>query len=126
VSLLGKDTSGKNGWVYQGISAYLPVDQTRGTTTPLYVYFNTFSNDHFYTRNFNLLKRGGKFGWKFQGVEGLVYQTQQQGTVPFHRYYNAKVKDHYYTADWSVLGKAGKNGWVYQGIEGFVFPPKSA
>ena len=127
--------TGKNGWKYEGIAAYVWPDpkgadgsqpaQTGGKIdqmpllVPLYRYWNVHFRDHFYTTLWKEVEVG-THGWQFQGVQGLVYATQAEGTTPLYRYWNIQTLDHFYTTNKNVLGDGGKNGWVYEGVQCYV------
>ena len=103
-------------------------------SSPLYRYYNSGSNDHFYTTNFAEIGTTtpgsvGNFGYKYEGVAGYCYKTQTTGTVPFFRYWNDIMGDHFYTTNLkyneigtTTPGNVGKYGYKSEGVACYVFP----
>jgi hypothetical protein len=113
---------GREGWAYQDVAGRVFGWRVRGTV-PLYVYFNTRVNDHYYTTDIGPLGKGGKYGWKYEGIEGYVYKRAgARGSVPLYQYYNEEVHDHFYTTNWSALRTGGSNGWKYNGVAAYILP----
>lgn len=120
---------GSEEWTAEGVSCYVwpvPQAETEKSTpnhyallVPLYRYWNKRFGDHFYTTVWKEVEVG-THGWEYQGVQALVYATQQPGTVALHRYWNIRTLDHFYTTNYNALGAGGENGWKYEGIECYV------
>jgi hypothetical protein len=87
---------------------------------PLYRYWNPTTIDHFYTTNFRELGRG-RFGYRYEGIQGYVSPRRLRGTVPLYRYWNPTIRDHFYTTNFRELGR-GRAGWRYEGIQCYVNP----
>lgn len=121
----------KNGYVYNGIEAYVYKEQ-RNNTIPLYRYYCPIRKNSFYTTDPDELGIGvvGKFvklGYKYKGIEAYVYSTKTDKTVPLYRYYNSNIKNHFYTIDPNELGigELGdivKHNYQYTGIQAYVVP----
>jgi subtilisin family serine protease len=111
---------GFDGWIYEGVQAYLRPDNAAGTT-PMYRYVNTGNGDHFYTTNFGELGNAGFGGWIYEGVTGYVPTTAAADTSPLYRYFNTSNGDHFYTTNFGELGNAGFGGLIYEGVQSQVW-----
>lgn len=105
------------GIVLFGIAAFagfLPITFPSISAVPLYRYHNLFSGDYVYTtnRNANLDE------WIFEGNEGFVYTTEQNGTVPLYEFYNQEISQHFYTTNKTA---EGSNDLKLQGVVGYVY-----
>jgi hypothetical protein len=40
-----------------------------------------------------------KLGYRFEGIAGYIYPTQQSGAAPLYRAYRAIGNDHFYTVN---------------------------
>jgi len=89
-----------------------------------YIYSNSKAFNHFYTTDWSELG-SGKYGYRYEGIEGYVCKSQIKDTVPLYRYYSNKVHDHLYTTNWNELG-SGKHSYIYKKIEGYVYKSQKA
>lgn len=70
--------SGAKGYVYQGVAGftYISSNYVDGTAqcgrNLIYRYWNATKLDHFYTSNWNELKKGGN-GWVYEGTVGYIH-----------------------------------------------------
>ena len=78
---------------------------------PLYRYWNPRIVDHFYTANYNELRRGNH-NWKYEGVQCRLLRHRYSGTVPLYRYWSGR--DHFYTTNIREIGtsKPGNNSFI--------------
>lgn len=88
---------------------------------PLYRYWNSNYNDHYYTTNFDDKASYEKVGYSYDWIEGYLCKNQESGTVPLYRYWNEKKKDHYYTTNPNDKASYEKAGYRYDWIEGYVY-----
>jgi hypothetical protein len=88
---------------------------------PLFRYYNSKINKHYYTINFNEFGNGAN-GWAFEKIACLVFATGEKNrvSVPFFRYFNPKNGDHFYTAQLGELGP-GDLGYRLEGPVCFIF-----
>lgn len=89
-------------------------------TVPFYRYWNGAATNHVYNTDFNELGSGSGYGFKFEWVQGHIYDTQQSGTIPLYRYWNWQVNDNFYTTNWNELGY-GNYGYTFERVAGYVF-----
>jgi subtilisin family serine protease len=89
-------------------------------TVPFYRYWNGATTNHVYNTDFNELGSGSGYGFKFEWVEGHIYDTQQSGTIPLYRYWSWQVNDNFYTTNWNELGY-GNYGYTFERVAGYVF-----
>ena len=73
--------------------------------------------------NYNEL-RGGKNGWKYEGIACKLLVYQYPGSLPLYRYWNGK--DHFYTTNpneigTTVPGVTGKHGYKSEGVTGYCY-----
>ena len=100
---------------------------------PFYRYWKSSKSDHFYTTNFEEIGTAipgsvGRFDYKSEGIQCLVYSTQVMGTVPLYRYWAGdSVINHFYTTNAQEIGtttkgQRGAYGYVSEGIVAYCFP----
>lgn len=89
-------------------------------TVPFYRYWNGAGTNHVYNTNFSELGSGSAYGFKFEWVQGHIYDTQESGTIPLYRYWNWQVNDNFYTTNWNELGY-GNYGYTFERVAGYVF-----
>ena len=97
-----------------------------------YRYWRAPGADHFYTTNVNeigVVVPGivGRYGYKGEGIQCLLYDKQIAGSVPLYRYFLGSRVDHFYTTNSAEIGtttsgQRGKYGFVSEGIAGYCFP----
>ena len=69
----------------------------------------------------------GRFEYKSEGIQCLIYSKPQTGTVPLYRYWSGgQVIDHFYTTNPSEIGtttngQTGAFDYVSEGIAGYCF-----
>ena len=129
-------TKGKSGYIYEGVACKcLSASDPNGGTVPLYKYWSSAVNDHFYTTNaaeVGTTKLGelGLNGYTSEGIACWVYTTRGEGEgsrIPLYRYLNPNHKHHFYTTSKdevgvTTIGTVGKDGFVSEGVVGWVFP----
>ena len=99
------------------------------TTTPLYRYWKGSVSDHFYTTNpaeIGTTSPGqvGKYGYKSEGIQCIIYKYHVLGSVPLYRYWKPSANDHFYTTNADEIGtttpgQTGKHGYKSEGVAGF-------
>ncbi len=85
-------------------------------------YWSETDKDHFYTTKEDdigttTIGQTGKYGYKFEGVWGYCFPTEEVGTTALYQYYNDVVKNHFY-----YTGETDASGYKYDGIVCFVYP----
>ncbi len=127
---------GKYGFVFEGYVGICLAKIARGSV-PLLRYFN--GKEHFYTTSpkeigTTVLGKTGKYGYKYEGIEGYVYTKNTAftrknlrilGLAPLYRYFNGL--DHFYTMNAKEIGttkpgKLGKHGYKSEGIACWMWP----
>lgn len=88
---------------------------------PLFRYYNSKINKHYYTTNFDEFGNGAN-GWVFEKVACLVFPNgdRYRGVAPLFRYFNAKNGDHLYTTQFRELGQ-GDLGYVLEGPVCYIY-----
>ena len=103
-------------------SVYLVLDLVR--------YWKSSKSDHFYTINVDEIGTAtsgavGRFDYRSEGIQCLVYNKPRPGTVPLYRYWSGgNVIDHFYTTNPAEIGtttrgRSGAHGYVSEGIAGY-------
>ena len=82
-----------------GIAVY--AGQAPGSL-PIYRLYNPNTGKHYYT--LNLLERDNlqTIGWRFESIEGFMFDTQVANTTPIYRLYNKSTGTHLYTHELAV------------------------
>jgi predicted Zn-dependent protease len=94
--------------------------------TPVYRFFNSVSNCHFYTisqvEKNNLICCDPNMD--FEGIAWYAYPNQQLNTVPVYRFYSEVLKYHFYTADETEKERlvCCDPVWHYEGIAWYIYP----
>ena len=86
--------NGSGGWVYEGIKAYIFTEdalapQSTTCLKPFMRYYNSGTDDHYYTPNWNEMKFGAN-GWTYEGVEGYLATSAScyaPNAKPVYKYY---------------------------------------
>ena len=122
-------TIGNHGYRSEGIECQIH-RRKQPNTYPLYRYWNSDRNDHFYTISSDEIGTTtpgviGKHGYKSEGIAGYCFKKQLADTVPLYGYWNRKQKDHLYTTSASEIGTTtpkhmGKHGYISEGITCYV------
>lgn len=102
------------GWSYEGVEGYIFNIQVSGRY-PLYRYYNSSSNDHLYTLDYNELG-GGNYGYVYEGIVGYANNAQVTGSVPLYRFYNGR---HFYTMNYN---EGTGSGFTFERICCYVMP----
>lgn len=101
------------------VFAWAPL--ARATMVPLYHYYNSSNNDHFYTTNYSELGTGA-FGWNYVDVICHVSDTSTEYNgalkIPLYEYVNNGR--HFFTTNYNRLG-AGAANWTYVKIACYVW-----
>lgn len=116
--VINPGTGTTNGIVY---SSFDMTTMPPSGTVPFYRYWNGGSvTNHLYNTNFSEIGSGSAYGYKFEWVQGHIYDTQVSGTTALYRYWNGSLQDNFYTTNWGELGY-GAYGYNYERIAGYVF-----
>lgn len=69
---------------------------------PIYRLYNPNTGKHYYT--LNLLERDNlqTIGWRYESIEGFMFDTQVANTTPIYRLYNKSTGTHLYTHELAV------------------------
>ncbi|PIL35317.1 hypothetical protein GSI_02042 [Ganoderma sinense ZZ0214-1] len=114
-----------NGYVAQGIAAYiLPSDTEAPTAVPLFRMYSAQYRDHYYTANATnrdvLLSQSS---YVSDGIAGFVYPDQECGTVPFYRIYDHAIGDNFFTTDQAeIYDFVDQLGYTDRGVTAYVNP----
>jgi len=104
-----------------------PTARPTVSATPFYRYYHHGIQDHFYTRDWNELRRGSAAHWQYEGTECRLFGIQVSGTVPLYRYWGNH--DHFYTTNINEIGTAragqrGRHNYVSEGVAGYCYPQR--
>ncbi|KAJ7608393.1 hypothetical protein FB45DRAFT_1039728 [Roridomyces roridus] len=77
---------------------------------PFYRAFNSPDTDHWYTPDVNAMNTFNKEGWLLEGVLGLVFLTQEEGTAPLFHLINLATIDNFYTMNISEVRSRLRRG----------------
>lgn len=89
--------------------------------TPFYRFYKSSVVDHFYSTDFNEL--GSAQGYKYEKIEGYIYQTQVPNTIPIYRYYSPSNPNHFYVREWKGYTFGA---YQFQKIAGYTYRKKVA
>ena len=96
------------------------ITKVKAQVEPVYQYYNSSTQKHFYTTDYNELGAGGN-GWTAQGILGYLHTTDfAQGAV--YRFYQGSSGAHYYTKNKSIF----PDGFTYETILGYEPGPPEA
>lgn len=99
--------------------------------TPVYRFFGTANQTHFFTAN--SAERNGVLAvqpvswYHYEGIAFYAYTSQVSGTVPVYRFFQLNsVGSHFYTAsqteaNYLIANEA--NQWKYEGVSFYAYPP---
>ena len=123
-SLIALYKAKKGNYQYMGTSGTVETSAT-STNTPVYRFYNSTKNDHFYTtdlqeRNQIIAKyNAGTMKYKY---EGIAWYAKKSSSKPMYRFFSSKWQDHYYTVSSSERNqiiakyKAGRITYAYEKI----------
>ncbi|QQQ78706.1 hypothetical protein IOD16_09790 [Saccharothrix sp. 6-C] len=99
-------------------------------TTQAIVQFHRLAKtvrDHFHTTDWNeVVTATSRDGYRYEGVDGVVFSVQEAGTVPFYRVRHRNSPDHFHTTSWAeVVRVTSWDNYVYEGIGAYVYPADS-
>jgi hypothetical protein len=117
------------GYQSEGIACRIFPYQTKDLS-PLYMYYNDETVDHFYTLNEEEIGTTtpgefGNHGYQSAGIAGYCSKEEFPGSIPLYRYWNHG--DHFYTTNVNEIGTTtpghiGKHGYYSEGIACYVLP----
>jgi len=69
---------------------------------PIYRLYNPNTGKHYYT--LNLIERDNlqSIGWRYESIEGFMFDSQAANTTPIYRLYNKSTGTHLYTHELAV------------------------
>lgn len=92
-------------------------------SSPIYRLYNPNTGKHYYT--LNLLERDNlqTIGWRFESIEGFMFDTQVANTTPIYRLYNTATGTHLYTHELAVKNAilASFATWQEHTLFGYAF-----
>ncbi|GJJ13268.1 hypothetical protein Clacol_007519 [Clathrus columnatus] len=89
---------------------------------PLYHAFSPQFADDFYTTSISEMESTLELSsFEGEGIIGLMFATQETGTIPLYRVFNPDMIDHSYTPDLSEVQYFESIGYDMQDIVGYVF-----
>merc|ERR1712217_174462 len=119
------------GYKSEGIACKIFPYQTNDLS-PLYMYYNDKTVDHFYTLNEEEIGTTtpgefGNHGYQSAGIAGYCSKEEFPGSIPLYRYWKSKSGDHFYTTNVNEIGTTtpghiGKHGYKSEGIACYVLP----
>ena len=123
--------TGHHGYTSEGTQCLLYTRQVAGTV-PLYRYWKSTVNDHFYTTTSSEIGTTtpgvtGQHGYISEGIAGYCFPSAVAGTVPLYRYWKDNVSDHFYTTNAAEIGTTtnghvGQHGYCSEGVVCYVIP----
>jgi hypothetical protein len=114
-------SEGFDGWVNEGITAYIYNIQIPGTV-PLYEFWDGMGWDHLYTTwGGGIPPTIHEKRWVLSDyITGYVFHNSTSGTVPLYGFWNVKQWDHLLTIERYPVELS--YGWTYEGIACHVYP----
>ena len=114
VSVLNNDASGT--WNFEGLS-YVANPSLSGGAVPLYRFYRTDRDVHFYTANESekdyIVNNPWATTWNFEGVAFYVYPVSHSGADRLvYRFYRTDRDVHFYTANESEKDYIVNNPWA--------------
>jgi len=118
-------------WIYEGIAYRTLAEQTNPNAVPVYRFWSTALNGHFYTID---EEERNKLITQFPDVwtyEGPVFYAFPEGlqpgdTSPVYRFWSESLGHHFYTIDEAEKQKLVDNFpdiWALEGIAWYAYPP---
>jgi len=105
----------KNGYIEEGIIAYVFREQAPATVA-FYRMFNNAIKHHFYTTSWpEAQSANANNGYIYEGIAAWVYENPIPGSVPFYRMYSPNTKDHVYT-----ISATPVNNYNLEGVAAYV------
>ena len=103
--------------------AWISPLQTANGASPLFMLYNTTTQDHLYTASVAEKNTCIAAGWQDHGIVGYVFNQQTTTTVPIYRLYRTLTGDHFYTTNAVERDTAIHwQGYSYEGIAGYAYP----
>lgn len=96
-----------NGYNFEGIGFFAFTSQVVGTV-PVYRYFSSLYNNHYYDRNFQNYS-----GYTYESIAFYAYPSSMNGASPVYRYMSHSDVDHHYTKN---PNESPFSGYNYEGI----------
>jgi len=131
---IGTTTQGHKGdhnYICEGVGFTVFTQHCNGLS-PIFRYFNSKVNDHFYTTNAaeigtTTTGKTGNNGYVCEGILGYISPNEFPGGIPIHRYFLDNKNDHFYTSNVNeigtiTVGHKGNHGYKYEGILGYAYP----
>lgn len=116
---------------YERIAYYLPVDENDPNAHPVYRFWSSTLNSHFYTisetERDNILNEYPTYVWELEGVVFYAYPEGDQpaDAKPVHRFWSAKNGTHFYTISEtekdSIIATYPTFTWAYEGIAWYAY-----
>ncbi|ABK14965.1 hypothetical protein Mthe_1183 [Methanothrix thermoacetophila PT] len=98
--------------------------QLYGAPIPVAAYGGLYRmygyGDHFYTTSYPEVQFANSIGYRYEGIAGYIYPSNQDGTIPLYRMYG--YGDHFYTTSYPEVQFANSIGYRYEGIAGYIYP----
>ena len=116
-STLGNGSN--SGYIFEGIGFFAFPGQASGTV-PVYGYYSSSKQDHFYTPNYSELG-GGSQGYSYEGIKFYAYTSAQNGSVPVYSYWSVSKADHFYTKNTDEFAVNGAQGYTNEGIKFYAY-----
>ncbi len=92
----------------------------------LYRFWDTTpgANQHFYTSDKSEKAVANQNPlYIYEGIQGYVYSTNENGRIPLYRLHNNTNGNHIYTTDETEKNNLVSTGWTYEKTEGYVYSP---
>ena len=115
---------------YEGIAYYVPIDESEPNVMPVYRFWSSTLNSHFYTisesEKNTILATYPTSVWEFEGSYFYAYPPGQQpsSAKPVYRFWSNSLKTHFYT-----ISESEKNHiqvtwphiWTYEEIAWYAY-----
>ena len=121
-----KNSSASSQSPQRRINATVAASASASTVAPVYRFFSTITNGHFYTMNTaerdNIIATSPSIN--YEGPAFFASNTDVSGLSPVHRFYNRLTGVHFYTITESERAFISKNyaNFLYEGISYYASP----
>lgn len=110
-------------WRYEGI-AFLAFSQQQAKTTPVYRFWSTAKQHHFYTASQEerdaVIAQYDPYIWNYEGIAYYAYPYPLAQSTPVYRFWSDTKQGHFYTASAperdTVIATYPDHIWRYEGI----------
>ncbi|KAJ6570575.1 hypothetical protein DFH09DRAFT_1080133 [Mycena vulgaris] len=108
-------------------AAAIRTTETCGNIADVLPFYRTYDSaviDHWYTPDVSGINIWNPRGYALEGVAGLVFLTQEEGTAPLYYLYSQAATDSFYTMSTTERDAALKNGYGNRSST-YIYPTQS-